>query len=233
MKGFTQVVPLGYSCRVTYQMRTRFRSATPFPFDWWITPLDGLARYLADPDPNRIFAPGALEERIEDDWPSAIASREFGFQLFHDFPRHKESPPVAVVSPGWQAHVAAVRDRHQRRMARLLATDEPGNRVLFVRHQLGTETAADAAGAAVDALWRSLGARWQRAQIYLLLVNLPPVDPPSSNVLQVRFEDAPGPPPEAWRGDAARWTAALDSAGIVPAREGEALACPPSPGEHS
>ena len=62
-------------------------------------------------DPERIFAPGALEERVENGWRTLIASREFGFQLFHEFPRHKEAPPIAVVSPGWQDHVAAVRER--------------------------------------------------------------------------------------------------------------------------
>jgi len=229
--GFTHVVPLGLSCRVTYQMRTRFRCATRYPFDWWITPIDGLARYLADPDPDRLFAPGALEERIENGWPSSIASREFGFQLFHEFPRQKEAPAVPVVSPRWQAHIGAVRERHERRMHTLLSTDEPGNRVLFVRHQLGPDTTTDSAASAVDALWQSLARQWTRAEVHLLLINLPAVEVPSTRVRQLRFEDPPGPDPESWRGDDARWALALHSAGIVPARDGEPLSCPPSPGE--
>jgi hypothetical protein len=229
--GFTHVVSLGLSCRVTYQMRLHFRSAASFPFDWWISPIRGLANYLEDPDPDRIFAPGQLRERIDDGFPSTIVSREFGFQLFHEFPRHKAAPPAAVVSPGWQAHVGEVRERHERRMARLMQTDQPGSRVLFVRHQLGPEIAADAAFAAVDELWRALVTRFKHAQVHLLLVNLPPVDAPSPRVTQLQFEDPAGPPPESWRGDAARWRAALEGAGIGPAHKGKALAVLPSPGE--
>ena len=212
--GFTHVVPLGLSCRVTYQLRRHFRSATAFPFDWWYTPIEGLARYLADPDPDRLFGPRALEERTEDGRVSTIASREFGFQLFHEFPRHKEEAPVAVVSGGWRDHVAAARERYLRRMERLAQTDRPGNRVLFVRHQLGLEIAPESAGRAVEALWRSLAAGWRHAEIRLLLVNLPPLDGLRPQVQQLHFDDPPGPPPESWRGDDARWTSGLEIRGL-------------------
>ena len=44
------------SCRVTYQVRVCFGSWKVYPFDWWITPLAGLSRYLAAPDIGKLYA---------------------------------------------------------------------------------------------------------------------------------------------------------------------------------
>jgi hypothetical protein len=107
-RRFTHVVPLGVSCRVTYQVRTFFGTTEAYPFDWWISSLDGLARYLERPDPGRIYGEGGLEEvRRAHGKVVSIRSAEFGFQLYHEFPRHRETPPgldaeISVVSPGWR-----------------------------------------------------------------------------------------------------------------------------------
>jgi hypothetical protein len=221
-RRFTQVVPLGVSCRVTYQVRTFFGSTEAYPFDWWISPAEGLARYLERPDPDLIYKNGGLEEmRGAQGEVAAIRSTEFGFQLFHEFPRHRERLPgreeeVSVVSPGWQGYVAASAARHAGRLARLRSLDRVGNRILFVRHRLDIpyDNPADP-GPAVERLWRALCGQYREARIALLLVNFRIPETPSRRVLAIDFDDPQGPLPEAWRGETERWAAAFSSLGLT------------------
>jgi hypothetical protein len=207
------VVPIGLSCRVSYQVRTYFRTQRAFPFDWWVTPIDGLTRYLADPNPHRVYAAGALEEIVVDGHVTSVVAPEFGFQLFHEFPRQDVGLPTRVVAPGWRDHIPQQRALHAQRLDRLLALDRPGRRILFVRDRLdvdgrGTETAADS----VAALWSTLSSRWSRAAIELLLVNVPcDARAPQPGVRWVDFEDVRGETSEGWRGDTTGWTRAFAS----------------------
>lgn len=212
--GPTHIVPLGVSCRVSYQVRANFGGKTAYPFDWWGTPIDGLTRYLSDPDPDRVFGPGALDEVVVDGHVISLVAPEFGFYLYHEFPRHDVGLPMRVVAPDWRSHVAKLRARHARRLDRMLALDRPGNRLLFVRDRLDIDAGSGAEGAAesVAKLWGALSNRWSRAEIELLVVNVP-CDRriPRRGVRWVDFEDVPGDGPEAWRGDSARWAEAFDS----------------------
>lgn len=227
----THVVPLGLSCRVTYQMRTYFRSDSAYPFDWWLSSMDGITRYLKDPDPDRIFSENCLNEQVEDGWIHSIVSRAFGFQLFHEFPRQKETPAMRVVAPNWRDHIAAARSKHYVRLRRLLDLDRPGNRILFVRHKLDAGDDKEQLQSRVEDLWYTLKAGWQHADIRLLLVNVPWFKPPCQQVLRLEFDDPPGPPPESWRGDEKRWATALESLGLAPQFCTDALQFQPSPGE--
>jgi hypothetical protein len=211
----THVVPLGLSCRVAYQVRTYFASPTAHPFDWWLSPIDGLTRYLANPDPERVYGDGALAELAEDGRIATIVAPEFGFQLFHEFPRYDVGRPPRAVVPDWLRHVAEARQRHTRRLERLLALDRRGNRLLFVRDRLGVEAedGADSSDLAIERLVRLLEGRWSQAEVELLVLNVPAAARLSRAVRQVDFEDSPGPPPEAWRGDAQRWAEAFARAG--------------------
>jgi hypothetical protein len=213
-RSLTHVVPLGLSCRVTYQARVFFGSEVAFPFDWMLTPLEGLARYLAVLDPDRIYSEAALEEVVVDGRVTALQSREFGLLPYHEFPRHREGD-VSVVSPGWQEHLAAAKERHARRLQRLEGLDAAGHRILFIRHKFDVDLGKRDAQRPVEVLWNTLRRRWKRADIRLLLINMPAVDPPSRRVLQLSFEDLPGPEPEAWRGDSERWAGALASLGLT------------------
>lgn len=217
----THVVPLGLSCRVTYQARTYFGSTTAFPFDWWLTPMAGLTQYLADPDPDRLYSRHALAELVVDGQISTVVAPEFGFQLFHEFPRQDVGLPTRVVAPHWREHIVEAHARHSQRLQRLLALDRPGNRLLFVRDRLhlddgcGTEPPRDS----VARLWRTLADRWSQAEIQLLLINSRArqalVLPRRAAVRQVEFEDLPGTPPEAWRGDSTAWSRAFAAAGYA------------------
>ncbi len=229
----THVVPLGVSCRVTYQLRTYFRAGEAYPFDWWGSSIDGVARYLQDPDPDRIFSPDGLIEQTADGGIYTILSRTFGFQLFHEFPRRSAQTAIRVVSPQWRDHVAAARSAHERRLQRLLDLDRPGNAIVFVRHKLDAADDAQRIQENVDALWRTLSARWTIADIRLLLVNVPAFAPPCRRVLCVDFDDPPGSGPESWRGDDGRWAAAFASLGLAPRAGTLPLDASPSPGENA
>ena len=170
----THVVPLGVNCRVSYQVRAYFGSSAAYPFDWWGTPIDGLTRYLSDPDPDRVYGTGALDELVVDGQVTSVVAPEFGFRLFHEFPRHDVGLPMRVVAPDWRAHVPELRARHARRLDRLLALDRRGHRILFVRDRLDVGgRGAEAAAESVAKLWSTLSNRWSRAEIELLLVNVP------------------------------------------------------------
>jgi hypothetical protein len=214
-RRFSHVVPLGASCRVTWQLRTFFRDGRAYPFDWWASTVDGLAAYLSVMDPARIYGDGGLEELVVDGRVTTIRSREFGFQLFHEFPRHRDVSGASAVSPGWEAHVAAAAQRHTHRLERLRGLDRTGNRILFVRHKYAYEPgpAGDPA-ASVARLLAALEAGWSRARFTLLLINFPEGYTPPAGVLSVRFDDPPGPAPEEWRGDGERWEAAFRSLGL-------------------
>ena len=214
-RRFSHVVPLGASCRVTWQLRTFFRDGRAYPFDWWASTVDGLAAYLEVMDPSRIYGVGGLEELVEDGRVTTIRSREFGFQLYHEFPRHRGPTGASEVSPGWEAHVAAAAKRHADRLERLRGLDRKGNRILFVRHKYAFEPgpAGDPAPS-VARLLRSLDTGWSRARFTLLLVNFPDGYEPPTRVLSLRFDDPPGPAPEEWRGDKAIWENALRSLGL-------------------
>ena len=226
------VVPLGLSCRVAYQVRTCFASATAYPFDWWLTPIDALTRYLLRPDPERIYGRGALAELVVGDQISAIVAPEFGFQLFHEFPRQDIGRPARVVAPDWRDHVAAARNRHTQRLDRFLALDQPGNRILFVRDRLDAESGSGlrAPAESVAGLWHALSKLFPRAGIELLLINVPALRlPHQSAVRRIDFVDPPGEPPEAWRGDSERWARAFAAAGYRTRPGGGATAAPVGP----
>jgi hypothetical protein len=212
---FSHVVPLGVSCRVTCQVRLSFDSWKIYPFDWWITPLDGLIRYLADPDVARLYAADALEEMVGDGEVSAIRSRAYGFRLFHDFPRRAGANSLPAVSPDWRTHLAEAAARHEKLMGRLLRLNRQGNRVLFVRHRssIGNEPGDEGAAAAAS-LWNVLRARWKNADIRLLLVNFPAAGPLPEGVLALNFEELPGPPGQEWRGDENQWKSNFTALGL-------------------
>ena len=209
----THVVPIGLSCRVSYQVRTYFGSTTAYPFDWWLTPIDGLTRYLSDPDPDRVYGAGALEELVVGGHVTTVVAPEFGFQLYHEFPRQDVGLPTSVVAPGWRDRVSKQRVVHARRLDRLLALNRPDRRILFVRDRLDTDGKSDdAAAESVAKLWSTLASRWSRAVIELLLVYVPcDVRTPEPRIRWASFEDVRGDTAEGWHGNSAGWTRAFTS----------------------
>jgi hypothetical protein len=209
----THVVPIGLSCRVSAQVRDHFRSTIAYPFDWWLTPIDSLNSYLSNPDPDRVYGAGALDEVVENGHVTSVVAPEFGFLLYHEFPRHDVGLPTSVVAPGWRDHVPRARAQHVRRLDRLLALDRPGRRILFVRDRLDVDgKGTDGAAESVAKLWSTLSSRWSRAEIELLLVNVPcEVRTPEPRVRWADFEDVRGDDAEGWRGNSAGWARAFST----------------------
>jgi hypothetical protein len=209
----THVVPIGLSCRVSYQVRSYFGSSIAYPFDWWLTPIDSLNSYLSDPDPDRVYGAGALDEVVVDGHVTSVVAPEFGFLLYHEFPREDAGLPTRVVAQGWRDHVPEQRARHARRLERLLALNRPGRRILFVRDRLDVDgKGAETATESVAKLWSILSNHWSRAEIELLLVNVP-CDARIAHpcVRWVDFEDVREDSPEGWRGSSAGWVRAFAS----------------------
>jgi hypothetical protein len=204
---------MGLSCRVTYQVQSYFESTIAYPFDWWLTPIDGFLRYLSDPNPDRVYGAGALDELVVDGHVISIVAPEFGFQLYHEFPREDVGLPTRMVAAGWRDQVAKQRAIHVRRLDRLLALDRPGRRILFVRDRLDVEAqGTDAAAESVAKLWSLLSNRFRRAEVELLLVNVPSaVRTPQPGVRWADFEDVRDDTPEGWRGNSTGWAQAFAS----------------------
>jgi hypothetical protein len=207
----TNIVPIGLSCRVSYQVREHFGSMIAYPFDWWLTPIDGLTRYLSDPNPDRVYGAGALHELVEDGHVTTIVAPEFGFQLYHEFPRQDVGLPARVIAPDWRDHVATQRSRHAGRLGRLLALNRPGRRILFVRDRLDVDgKGADTGAESVAKLWDTLTSHWGRAEIQLLLVNVPCAERSAEpGVRWADFEDVRGETGEGWHGNSTGWARAL------------------------
>jgi len=218
-RRFTHVVPLGLSCRVTYQVRRYFGVGAAYPFDWWISPLAGLARYLRVLEPSRIYDEHRLREVVIDGNVTTLESIEFGIQPFHEFPRRREGA-VSLVEAGWRDQLPAAAARHSARVERLLGLDRRDNTVLFVRDRFAADREAASEQEAVDSLWRALTERFARCAAHLLLINLPGVRlPESERVLSLSFDDRPGPAPEEWRGEDAPWDTGFASLRLQPLRE--------------
>jgi hypothetical protein len=165
-----------------------------------------------------LYDASALEEINTDGEISAIHSTEYGFRLFHEFPRQPGANALATVAPGWRDHIAVAATRHEERLRRLQLLDRPGNRILFVRHRFRSE--ADVAdgedpGAAVAVLWDALRCNWPSAEIRLLLVNFSPGGVLPEGVLRLDFEELPGPTREPWRGDEEQWRKRFASLGLA------------------
>lgn len=219
---FDAVVPLGASCRVSYQLRRHLGTDTSWPFDWWIAPIQGMTGYLADLDPAKLYDPEALEEMRVDGAFVAVRSRRYDVRLLHEFPRIAAQGGT-VVAPGWRDHIAAARARHEHLLARLRDLDAPGSRILFVRHKLGIDEDGLAAASCVAALRAALALHWSRASTALLMVNAGARASHRERVYALEFDDRESDGPEAWRGDDKAWSRALARSGLLGnARRGRA-----------
>lgn len=213
---FTHVVPIGANCRVSYQLRRHLGTDAAWPFDWWIAPIQGTTRYLAELDPARLYDPDALEEMTVDGACVAVRSRRYGVRLLHEFPRVDAQGVRTVVAPGWHAHIAAARARHEHLLARLRALDVPGKRILFVRYKLGIDEGDLDPQACVAALRAALAPHFRRASFEFLLINVPGAAADErGGVHAIDVDEAPAAGPEAWRGDDAAWSRALARSGLL------------------
>jgi len=209
------VVPLGASCRVSWQLRRHLGDDATHPFDWWIAPMRGMTRYLAELDPAKLYDPEGLEEMVVNGAAVAVRSRRYDVRLLHEFPRIAGADGTSAVAPDWRDHVAAARARHEHLLGRLRALDRPGSRILFVRHKLGIDEDDLDPRTCVADLRAVLARQFARSAVALLLVNVPGAQASRRDGIRtVFFDDPDGDGADAWRGVDAIWSRALAASGL-------------------
>lgn len=199
MTNFTHIVPLGSNCRNTHNLRAFFDFSDGYPFDWWIAPLPALVSYFdSGLDVDELYRPENLEEvRDKQGQIQSIKSRRFGLVLHHEFERDAN----LIVKPTWASELSRAKSRHVYLMGKFRSLDSADNCILFVRNFWDGD---DLAG--LLKLQDHLERLFPKTKSSLLTINYSFSTIPSDIAVDdLSVED--------WRGDAAKWHAALDSTG--------------------
>ena len=128
----TQIVSLGMRCATAYNLRRHFHFRTAFPFDWWVTPLEGLNALLSiSLNIDAIYASQNLELTEK---AKSVRHKASDVRLHHEFPR-QVAVIGAPVRQNFLQHVEKPRLRTQHLVDRFLALNDARERILFVREQ--------------------------------------------------------------------------------------------------
>ena len=206
MEAYSHIVSLGRRCATSHNLRRYFNYGEGFPFDWWITPFEGLLQVLERPDVDWLYDPSLM--RLTDARRS-VRHTPSGILFHHEFAREQgaprelgESPPVRE---DFLEHLATPRARTAHLLRKFLALNESGNRILFIR-----ETGER------DKLEPVLAKRFSRADWTLETL---------AKVCSPDFKPADGK--QKWQGDPVLWdrilmklNARLDNPSLKPFRVG-------------
>jgi len=214
---YAQIVSLGVDCRLAYNLRRTFGIAHAFPFDWWVTPLPSLLRFLAEPSTAKMYDPDLLEPVMHGEDIFAIRNSYYGIELHHEFTRDKRG----FVRPDWRAHIDQPRQRSEHLLGRFLSLGESRRKVLFVRRFKSAERRElrGLVGALAGETVEALKALFPSLYFHLLLID-PPEMVQQGLVFSIRVDD---PERADWRGTPELWTARLKEARLAlagPAGEG-------------
>ena len=223
MSGYFHIVSLGHRCRTTQRLREHFGFTTAFPFDWWITPIEGLIRFMHDWDADRLYRPDQLFVRHNLFQKAWVENREYGFRLVHEFTRDR----WRLASGRFLEEVPVLKARTAHLMARFDDMGPKQRTVLFVRTLMASE---EGDAAACEALRRAVIARVPRARPAFVLISRTGM--PAEGWIPLKIDD---PSKEPWSGDAPLWDEALSSLGArlhrpgIP-QQGGPQPAPPDPG---
>ncbi len=126
----TRIISLGGHCPVAHNLRRFFDFGEAFPFDWWITPFEGLLKFLTRPDVDWLYDPEKLELTPDN---ASVRHRELGILLHHEFPREPSKPHP--VKPGFLDAIARPKARTTRLVEKLLALDVADESLVFIRER--------------------------------------------------------------------------------------------------
>ena len=202
MSGFFHIVSLGYRCRTSHRLREHFGYWTAFPFDWWITPIEGLTRFIHDWDVDRLYRADQLRVRQMLFQKAWVENREYGFRLVHEFSRDRWT----LTSRQFLREVPQVKARTSYLMSKFDELDSKRRRVLFVRN-LSRDEEGDPA--ACEALRQAVIKRVPRADPEFLLISSTGVS--AEGWIPLKIDD---PSKEPWSGDAVVWDTALSTLGF-------------------
>ena len=204
MTGFSHIVSLGYRCRTTRRLRDHFGFETAFPFDWWITPVEGAVRFLKDWDLDRLYDERGLREVRRWGRIAYVEQPAYGIRLQHEFPTDEARERVL---PGWRAHLDGARSRTAHLMRKFDQLDRPDRTVLFVRELMQGE---ERAPARLAELRHAVLERVPQARAEFVLISRSGVEAPGWRALKI---DDPVRRP--WSGTPAIWDAALATLGAT------------------
>jgi hypothetical protein len=176
----TRIISLGGNCAVAHNLRRVFDFGEAFPFDWWITPFEGLLQFLIRPDVDWLYDPAKLELTPDN---FSVRHRELGILLYHEFRREPVKPHL--VKPNFLDAIAGPKARTTRLIEKLLALDLAEESLVFVRQRERSEP--------IGNLMPVLGALYRNAEWHLLTV------PPVASDRAVH----------GWKGDPALWDRVL------------------------
>ncbi len=194
-RSYDHIISLGCDCRVAYNARMTFGFSRAFPFDWWVTPLSSLIRFLEDPDVEKLYAPDLLHRVCEDGHAVSVENAHYQIWLHHEFPR-----VAGDVVEDFRSHIENPKRRTAFLLDRFLSLAHARERVLFVRY-------AGSADAPSAAKWRSethclmdMLKSFGFRKFRLLLVN-PPYVGSLRGTRALQFEDNASD----WKGDGEAW----------------------------
>jgi hypothetical protein len=207
METFTDVVPIGASCRNTHNVRSHFGSATGYPFDWYVSPLPGVIEAITSGlDPDSVFADDNLIPTLGADGRiSAIVNARYGFEHVHDFPSAS-----GAYRSDWRSLIGRAKARFAHAVSNLRALNAAGKRILFVRHVRNAREGDTPE--CVARLQTGLAASFPDARIRVALVNAPFT---AADTIPVRVTESRERVLD-WTGDHDAWRRGFAEAGLMP-----------------
>lgn len=197
METYSHIVSLGNRCATTHAIRRFFNHGEGYPFDWWITPFQGLIAVLERPDVDWLYDPAMLSLT---DKRASVKHAPTSILFHHEFER--EDGGGGPVLQSFLDQLETPRARTGKLLAKLLALDEPGNRVLFVR-EVGQH----------EPLTRALAKRFSRADWDL---NVIPLTDPGPDFKAKHAGNQWQGDPDVWDRALAKLDVRLDNPSLKP-----------------
>lgn len=201
--GIDHIISLGAACETAYNLRRHYSFGTAYPFDWWISPTSGAARFIRDGDAAALYRTGDLTPTANG---RSIVNVRYGIRLHHEFP-HDRQVEGRPISANWAAHIASPQARTAHLARRFFSLASTGRNLMFVRSFGPRDTNV----AMLQDLLEALDARFSPARIGVVLVNYAGTVPEAWPVTRAAVPRVAG---TGWRGDAAAWDTALGSLGL-------------------
>ncbi len=131
-ESYDQIVSLGYSCQVAFQLEHNGVRTLAHPFDWFHTPIESLLKFIANEGKNffdldKIYVMGAYPG---DPARLQVYDTVYGIISYHDF-----------LSFPHLSNYAEIKAKYDKRIKRFFNLLQSNQRVLFVRQDVSKEQA--------------------------------------------------------------------------------------------
>jgi hypothetical protein len=188
LTNISHVVSLGPNCMVAYQLRRYLSIEKSFPFDWWITPFDGLVKVLQKIDVIDLFN---VEKVVVVKSGDSVSNPDYNILYHHDFLRVGASGNLHTGANGKiyddiLTQIPEVVSKYNHVFSNLLSLNSRGNSILFVRSHINPD---------------------QKSILVELLSNV--FEFCDFSILSVEYKNN-----DFWHGDDFEWTKIFDNFGL-------------------